>query len=138
MAPPDAEPGANDDGRGLTPARVTEGKGRVVFTIRLKPGLQDRFLEAYESIRHDVAQGVKGHLVDQVCQDPKDPDLWLITSEWESLDDFLAWEATEEHRELAKPLRDCFAEARSLKYVVREETSAARGGEGGSAGGQGR
>ena len=98
-------------------------KGRVVFLIRVKPGMKQQFLDAYESIRHVVAQGVKGHLVDQVCQSRDDGDSWLITSEWESLDDFLAWEATQEHRDLVKPMRDCMAEARSLKFVVREETS---------------
>ena len=97
-------------------------KGRVVFLLRLKPDSHERFLEAYEGIRHVVAQGVEGHLVDQVCQSRDDPDSWLITSEWESLDDFLEWESTEEHRELVKPMRECFAEARSLKYEVREET----------------
>jgi heme-degrading monooxygenase HmoA len=96
--------------------------GRVVFLIRLKPGMQAEFLQAYESIRHLVARGVPGHIVDQVCQFPDDPDRWMITSEWESLEDFLAWERTEEHRELARPLRECMAEATSLKYVVREET----------------
>ena len=101
-------------------------KGRVVFVIRLKPGSQDAFLQAYNKIRHEVARGVKGHLCDQVCQSPNDPLDWLITSEWESLDDFLEWEKTEEHRELARPLRECFAEAKSLKYVVREETANGR------------
>ena len=48
----------------------------------------------------------------------------MITSEWEWIDDFLAWEATDEHRELAKPLRDCIDKATSLKYVVVEETRA--------------
>jgi heme-degrading monooxygenase HmoA len=98
-------------------------KGRVVFLIRVKPGMQQEFLDAYESIRHVVAQGVQGHLVDQVCQARDDEDSWLITSEWESLDDFLAWESTQAHRDLVKPMRDCMAEARSLKFVVREETS---------------
>ena len=97
-------------------------KGRVVFLLRLTPGSQDRFLEAYQGIRHVVAGGVKGHLVDQVCQSPDDPDSWVITSEWESLEDFLEWERTEEHRDLVKPMRDCFAEARSLKFEVVEET----------------
>jgi len=105
----------------------TQTKGRVVFVMQLKPGMRDSFLEAYESIRYEVAQGVKGHIVDQVCQSPEDPDSWLITSEWESLEDFLAWESTEEHRELARPLRECMAEARSYKYVVREETRAPAG-----------
>ena len=98
-------------------------KGRVVFLIRLQPGSGDRFLQAYEGIRHVVAEGVKGHLVDQVCRSPDDPDSWLITSEWESLEDFLEWERTEEHRDLVKPMRDCFAEARSLKFEVVEETT---------------
>lgn len=97
-------------------------KGRVVFLLKLKPGTQDAFMEAYEQIRQDVAQGVKGHLVDQVCKMPDDPESWLITSEWESLEDFLEWERTEEHRDLVKPMRECFAEARSLKFEVVEET----------------
>jgi len=97
-------------------------KGRVVFVLRIQDGKVDQFLQAYDAIRDDVAQGVKGHIVDQVCQSPTDPQEWLITSEWESLDDFLDWERTQEHRDLAKPMRDTFAEARSLKYVVREET----------------
>jgi heme-degrading monooxygenase HmoA len=97
-------------------------KGRVIFLMKIKPGLQEEFLKAYEGIRYEVAQGVKGHLVDQVCQSPDDPESWVITSEWESLDDFYAWERTEEHRELVKPMRECMAEARSLKFVVREET----------------
>lgn len=98
-------------------------KGRVVFLIRIKPGTQEQFLKAYEGIRHLVAEGVDGHLVDQVCQDPNDEDSWLITSEWESLEQFLAWERTQEHRDLVKPMRDCFAEARSLKFEVVEETA---------------
>jgi heme-degrading monooxygenase HmoA len=97
-------------------------KGRVVFLIRIKPGTEEQFLEAYEGIRHLVAEGVPGHLVDQVCRSPEDPDSWLITSEWESLEQFLEWERTEEHRALVKPLSDCFAEARSLKFEVHEET----------------
>lgn len=97
-------------------------KGRVVFLIRLKPGTQDEFLKAYEGIRHLVAQGVEGHLVDQVCRSPDDPESWLITSEWESLEHFLEWERTQEHRDLVKPMRDTFAEARSLKFEVVEET----------------
>ena len=106
-------------------------KGRVVFILKLKPGTSEQFLEAYEQIRYDVARGVKGHLVDQVCRSPEDPDSWLITSEWETLDDFFRWEETEEHRELVKPMRDCFDEARSLKYVVEKETrNPERGGAG--------
>jgi heme-degrading monooxygenase HmoA len=98
------------------------GHGRVVFLLKIKEGMSEKFLEAYEGVRHEIAGGVKGHIVDQVCQSAEDPDRWLITSEWESVDDFYAWEATEEHREQARPMRECMAEAQSFKFVVREET----------------
>ncbi len=101
-------------------------KGRIVFHVHLKPGREEDFLRAYESIRHVVAQGVSGHLVDQVCQSVDDPLSWLITSEWESPDAFLAWERTEEHRDLVKPMRDCWDEAKSHKFVVRVETGRPR------------
>ena len=78
-------------------------KGRVVFLIRLKPDVTgEQFLEAYEAVRTRWPSGVKGHIVDQVCQSTEDPRQWLITSEWESIDDFYAWEATEEHRDQAQ------------------------------------
>jgi heme-degrading monooxygenase HmoA len=102
---------------------TTVSKARIVFMIKLKPGRSDDFLRAYEQIRHLVAEGVSGHLGDQVCQATGDDDSWVITSEWETLEHFLAWEATEEHRALIKPMRDCFAEARSLRYLVRRETT---------------
>lgn len=97
-------------------------KGRVVFLIRVKPGTSDEFLAAYEAIRQEVAAGVDGHIVDQVCRAPDDPESWAITSEWQTLEHFLAWERTEGHRDLVKPMRECFAEARSLKFEVWEET----------------
>ena len=97
-------------------------KGRVVFQIHLKPGREQDFLKAYEAIRHLVAAGVKGHIVDQVCQSIDDPQSWLITSEWESMDAFIEWEKTQEHRDLVKPMRDCWDEAKSTKYTIRVET----------------
>jgi heme-degrading monooxygenase HmoA len=103
-------------------------KGRVVFLITLKPGSIAAFLEAYERIRDDVA-GVRGHIVDQVCRlRDGDDGTWLITSEWQSLECFLAWERSDGHRELAKPLRACIAAARSMTFDVVEETRLARPG----------
>jgi heme-degrading monooxygenase HmoA len=100
-------------------------KGRVVFHIHLKPDRQNDFLPAYEALRHDVAQGVPGHIRDQVCQSVDDPLDWLITSEWESLDDFIAWEQTQRHRDQIKPMRDCWDQAKSYKFEVRAETGGA-------------
>lgn len=99
-------------------------KGRVVFLLELKPGAEDAFLAAYERIRHVVAGGVDGHVVDQVCRMRGEPNQWLITSEWASLEYFLEWERGQDHRDLAAPLRACIASARSLKFDVVAETRA--------------
>lgn len=107
-------------------------KGRVVFLIRLKPGSTAAFLAAYERIREDVA-GVDGHIVDQVCRLRDGDDDWLITSEWRSLECFLEWERSDAHRELAKPLRDCIASARSMKFDVVMQTRLTRPADAGSA-----
>jgi heme-degrading monooxygenase HmoA len=101
-------------------------KARVVFLIRVPSDRAEEFLQAYERIRYQVAEGVDGHLVDQVCASPTDPEQWLITSEWESLAHFEAWERSPGHRALVGPLRACMTEAKSIRFVVREQTSARR------------
>jgi heme oxygenase (mycobilin-producing) len=100
-----------------------ESPARVVFLIRVPADKTDGFRAAYEQIRYLVASGVPGHRLDQVCQSAADPEQWLITSEWDSLAAFEAWERDEAHRTLVSPLRACFTEARSLRFVIRAETS---------------
>ncbi|MFI2664321.1 antibiotic biosynthesis monooxygenase family protein [Micromonospora carbonacea] len=94
---------------------------RVLFLLRLKPGSAEEFLHAYEKVRWEVAS-LPGHRVDQVCQSTEDPDDWLITSEWHSAADFLEWERSPGHRELAAPMLACVVERRSVRFTVRRET----------------
>jgi heme-degrading monooxygenase HmoA len=101
---------------------TAEGRARVVFLIRVPAARTEDFLKAYEQIRYAVAEGVPGHIVDQVCQSPADPEQWLITSEWESLANFEAWEASPDHRTLVKPMRECMSEAKSIRFAVRVQT----------------
>jgi heme-degrading monooxygenase HmoA len=101
-------------------------KARVLFLIRVPNDRVAEFLRAYEQIRYQVAEGVAGHLVDQVCRSATDPEQWLITSEWESLAHFEAWERSPAHRELVAPMRACMTEVRSMRFVVQEQTSARR------------
>ena len=97
---------------------------RVLFMLRLSPGAGDGFLRDYEAVRWQVAQ-VPGHLSDQVCRSADDADEWLITSEWRSAEDFLAWESTPGHRETARPMMAHVRERRSLRYTVVRETRTA-------------
>ncbi|OLF05878.1 antibiotic biosynthesis monooxygenase [Actinophytocola xinjiangensis] len=98
-------------------------RARIVFLVRVPAENVERFLAAYERIRYQVAGGVPGHVLDQVCQSPADPEQWLITSEWESLEHFVEWERSPGHRDLAGPMRACMTEAKSIKFEIREETA---------------
>ncbi|MFD4400111.1 SchA/CurD-like domain-containing protein [Kitasatospora sp. NPDC058478] len=98
---------------------------RVVLMLEIQDGAQQRFLDVYEQLRHQVAS-VPGHVSDQLCQSINDPRQWLITSEWEDQDTFLEWVDSPAHREMVKPMHGCVSDNfRSLRYGILRETSAA-------------
>ncbi|MFI7490048.1 antibiotic biosynthesis monooxygenase family protein [Micromonospora echinaurantiaca] len=101
---------------------MTDQRARVVFLVRVPAARTEAFLAAYEQIRHQVAGGVPGHLMDQVCRSATDPEQWLITSEWAALADFERWERSPEHRDLVRPMRECFTDARSLRFHIHAQT----------------
>ncbi|WP_282204068.1 SchA/CurD-like domain-containing protein [Kitasatospora fiedleri] len=104
-----------------TTGRPTPGRLRVVLMLDVHDGAQDRFLDAYELLRYQVSS-VPGHVSDQLCQSIDDPSRWLITSEWESAEPFLAWVDSPAHREMVKPMHGCVSDTRSLRYTVLRET----------------
>ncbi|NUU24216.1 MAG: TcmI family type II polyketide cyclase [Streptomycetaceae bacterium] len=106
-----------------TAASGREAKLRVLLMLEIHDGSQERFLAAYESIRDQVAR-VPGHLHDQLCQSIDDPTQWLITSEWDSADTFLAWVDSPEHQLMVQPLHGCVRGTRSLRYAITRETGA--------------
>ncbi|MGW4894094.1 SchA/CurD-like domain-containing protein [Kitasatospora sp. NPDC004240] len=98
---------------------------RVVLMLEIQDGAQQRFLDVYEQLRHQVAS-VPGHVSDQLCQSINDPRQWLITSEWEDQETFLEWVDSPAHREMVKPMHGCVSDTfRSLRYSILRETSAA-------------
>jgi heme-degrading monooxygenase HmoA len=107
--------------RPLQPSAVGTSRLRVLFLMDVLDGHQERFLEAYEQIRHQVA-GVPGHISDQLCQSLGNCSQWLITSEWESSEPFLAWVDSPAHRELMAPMSACLSSRSSLRYVIARET----------------
>jgi heme-degrading monooxygenase HmoA len=94
---------------------------RVLFLMDVLDDHQERFLEAYERIRHQVAD-VPGHISDQLCRSLGNSSQWLITSEWESSEPFLAWVDSPAHRELVAPMSACLGSNSSLRYVILRET----------------
>lgn len=97
-------------------------RARVVFLIRVPQDRTEQFLDAYSKVRFAVAEGVDGHICDQVCRAEHDPEQWMITSEWTSIDAFSAWERSPDHRSLVAPMRECFTDGRSLRFVIHAET----------------
>jgi heme-degrading monooxygenase HmoA len=119
-----AEVSVHQENRAQKPAAAATNHLRVVFAIRVPEASQELFLLAYRQVSARVAR-VDGHLVDQLCQSLHDPAEWLITSEWETSEHFLAWERSEGHRQLAAPLVAHTTERKSLRYLVRGETISA-------------
>lgn len=101
------------------------GHARILFTVRVTEDRREDFLAAYEKVRHSVAS-TPGHISDQICRSPEDPERWLIVSEWTSLPDFLAWERSDEHREVVRPMRECYSEPEFRSFTVVAETLATR------------
>ncbi|MFF4712923.1 antibiotic biosynthesis monooxygenase family protein [Streptomyces eurythermus] len=100
---------------------IPEAGLRVVFHLRVPRESHAEFLGAYEKIRYQVA-AIEGHIEDQVCQSLDDPEEWIITSEWETPEHFLNWEAGQEHRDIAGPMIGLSFDRRSLRYLVRRVT----------------
>ncbi|WP_254878362.1 SchA/CurD-like domain-containing protein [Streptomyces sp. NA04227] len=106
----------------VTQSAFDGSRVRVVLLIEVHEGAQQRFLEAYEQLRHRVAS-VPGHLSDQLCQSIENPSQWLLTSEWESAPPFLAWVNSEAHLDMVQPLNSCVRDTRSLRFSILRETS---------------
>lgn len=90
---------------------------RFVLDVRTQPGSRNDLLRAYAAIRARVSQE-PGLISHQLCQSTDDPERWLITSEWQSLEASSRWDRSDEHDRLTGPLRACFASASSTKLEV--------------------
>src|SRR5882757_6692738 len=108
-------------GRTIQPSAVGTSRLRVLFLMDVLDDHQERFLEAYERIRHQVAD-VPGHISDQLCQSLGNSAQWLLTSEWQSSEDFLAWVDSPAHREMVAPMSACLGGKNSLRYLIVRET----------------
>ncbi|MEU3899615.1 SchA/CurD-like domain-containing protein [Streptomyces sp. NPDC045251] len=116
---------ASADTGGVTVSAFDGSRVRVVLMLDIHDGKQQEFLDAYDGIRDRVA-AVPGHVSDQLCQSVDNPTQWLLTSEWESAEPFLAWVNSEEHLDTVEPLQDYVRDTHSLRYSVLRETAAER------------
>jgi heme-degrading monooxygenase HmoA len=91
---------------------------RLVVDVRIKPGSRDELVRAYGALR-ERATRAPGFISHQLCEALDDPERWLVTSEWETLEASNAWDRSEDHARLLAPMRVCFASASRAALEVR-------------------
>ena len=81
---------------------------RVMVFAKIKPGEEAAFEAAYQEVTRKV-KGTPGHLRDELLRDTGEPGSYILLSEWESKEVFLAWENAPIHMQTTTPMRPHWA-----------------------------
>lgn len=95
---------------------------RVMVFARIDPEDRPAFEAAFATVSRCV-RGTPGHVTDELLHSEDDPGAYILLSEWESREAFLAWEDAPVHREATTPMRP-FWQGRVERRVY--ETAVAR------------
>ena len=77
---------------------------RVMVFARVDTDDRPKFEEAFAAVSRTV-RGTPGHIADELLRSEDDPGAYILLSEWESREAFLAWEDAPVHREATTPMR---------------------------------
>jgi heme oxygenase (mycobilin-producing) len=103
---------------------------RMMVFATIKPGEEKAFEEAFKEVTSKV-KGTPGHISDELLRDvsedrqdasPDEPSRYILLSEWESTEAFLAWEHAPIHMQTTTPMRPYWAgrvERRMYEVAVR-------------------
>jgi heme-degrading monooxygenase HmoA len=75
----------------------------MVFA-RVETDDRPAFEEAFAAVSRTV-RGTPGHITDELLRSEDNPGAYILLSEWESREAFLAWENAPVHREATTPMR---------------------------------
>lgn len=81
---------------------------RVMVFAKIKQGEEKAFEAAYVEVTRKV-KGTEGHLRDELLRSTKEPSSYILLSEWESKEKFLAWEDAPIHMQTTTPMRPYWA-----------------------------
>ena len=81
---------------------------RVMVFANIREGDEDKFIEAYKEVTSKV-KGTQGHIRDELLRQDDMPNKFILLSEWESKERFLAWEDDEIHMNTTTPMRPYWA-----------------------------
>ncbi len=81
---------------------------RIMVFARIRPGEQAAFEAAFAEVTRKV-KGTAGHIRDELLHETSEPDSYILLSEWESKEAFLAWEDAPIHKQTTTPMRPYWA-----------------------------
>lgn len=84
---------------------------RVVRLLSVKEGREAEFIASYSDVLRRASR-FPGHLSDQLCRSIEKAGHWLLTSEWQSLEDLGRWRTSPEHTALLEPMNACLHDDR--------------------------
>jgi heme-degrading monooxygenase HmoA len=76
---------------------------RIMVRSRPKEADQAAFEKAFEQVSETV-KGTPGHIRDVLLRDAEDSSLYVLYAEWNSEEEFRAWEDHPRHLEMAAPM----------------------------------
>jgi len=100
---------------------------RMMVFATIKPGEEEAFEVAFSEVTRKV-KGTPGHISDELLRDvtdekkPDEPSRYILLSEWESVEAFLAWEDAPIHMQTTTPMRPHWAgrvERRMYEVAVK-------------------
>src|SRR3954454_17607256 len=81
---------------------------RVMVFAKIKPGEEAAFEAAYAEVTRKV-KGTAGHVKDELLRADGEVGSYILLSEWESKEAFLAWEDAPIHMNTTTPMRPYWA-----------------------------
>jgi len=78
-------------------------RARVLVFAKIKKGEEAAFEAAYAQVTVKV-KGTPGHIRDELLREVGEPGNYILLSEWESREAFLAWENAPIHMATTKPM----------------------------------
>jgi heme-degrading monooxygenase HmoA len=89
---------------------------RAFVFVELDPAQGEEFEQTFAGVA-DKVRDTPGLLANILLRDPQKPGSYVVVSEWESREAFLAWEDEPSHRELTKPLQAFWSGAGTDRHL---------------------
>jgi heme-degrading monooxygenase HmoA len=89
---------------------------RAFVFVDIDPADGERFEQTFAGIAEQVRE-TPGLLANILLRDAQKPGSYIVVSEWDSRESFLAWEEEPSHRELTKPLQAFWSGAGTRRHL---------------------